>query len=754
MATPKWEPGKLYAPGALVVPRTALPNVPVSLQNPGFETGDATGWDFDIDNPGETSPNVTNYGPYNGVYNVMFDCDGGTPRTTIIGLNQEQPTCQPNTLISGSIWLKFSKAGASGGQAIIAFYDNTNTLIGTYTLGTLYQKPGNTSERWYQSTVSAVAPALTASVRIGFKAFIENDADIRFDLLQWNYNSAAPLAGLQYKAVQAEIGTSADTEPTWPPTLGTTVVDNEVTWEAVLMSRVVWEARPILRSGATEPTWPTTIGDAVADNTISWITATRQVEEAPNSKVVAITASKVFAADKDIIRYSATVNPLDWTSTDNAGYLPSGLNQNGSNDTAVLNIYRSSLVGFSSSTFQNWQVDEDPANMELLDVMEGIGSTWQHAAQPVAKDLFYLAALGVRTVGISGGSVNLVNGDAGMPIDPLVREQIKLAQQNETEPRGMYYPSLGQYMLAFPSPQAVACSIPETYVGDIAFPSTRAIYLGPGTGTVTLEFITGPIPDKFEVFIGGEKVLDTGYRGAVSRQAQLDAALEARGLPPETIVEYAGDGVPMYGTFNKTTTDLYATVKVWAPLPGTGWNFSLSCPDGETPVFPDPTTETFVYSMSSLGEVGAWSVYNYPWPIEAHAMLGNDLYVRSGDAVFRIDPSRLHDQDVNGDDVEVIGEIQSHYLDMGSPAVTKMMIGVDLVGNGQARIAIGFNQNLPTAFTSDAAVPADTVPGSIIPIPLAAPSFAMRIRYSSLDNPDGWEWLASSFYINDFRPAV
>ena len=162
----------------------------------------------------------------------------------------------------------------------------------------------------------------------------------------------------------------------------------------------------------------------------------------------------------------------------------------------------------------------------------------------------------------------------------------------------------------------------------------------------------------------------------------------------------------------------------------------------------------FAYSMTELGQVGAWSVYEYPWIVEAHAMLGNDLYMRSGDSVYRIDPNRLHDQDAEGEDVEVIGEIQSHYLDMGSPAVTKMLVGVDLVGNGLARIALGFNQTNLAAFTTDAPVPADTVPGSIIPIPLAAPSFAMRIRYSSLDNPDGWEWLASSFYVNDFRPAM
>ena len=142
------------------------------------------------------------------------------------------------------------------------------------------------------------------------------------------------------------------------------------------------------------------------------------------------------------------------------------------------------------------------------------------------------------------------------------------------------------------------------------------------------------------------------------------------------------------------------------------------------------TTTTFVYSMTQLGQVGAWSWYEYPWNIEANAMLGNDLYLRSGDAVYVVDEDRLNDQDADGDDVPVIAEIQSHYQDMGAPGVTKMLIGVDLVGDGVASISIGYNQSDVSAFTPDVTVPADTVPGSIIPIPVASPSFAMRLRLS------------------------
>ena len=161
----------------------------------------------------------------------------------------------------------------------------------------------------------------------------------------------------------------------------------------------------------------------------------------------------------------------------------------------------------------------------------------------------------------------------------------------------------------------------------------------------------------------------------------------------------------------------------------------------------------YVHSMTQLGGVGAWSWYEFPWSVRDNAMLGNDLYLRSGDAVYIVDPTRLEDQDENGDDVPVIAEIQSHYLDMGSPGVTKMLIGVDLAGDGIARLSIGFNQSDLGQFTDEAIVTSDSVPGSIIPIPVSSPSFSLRLRYLSTDNPTGWEWLGSNFYVNDFRPT-
>ena len=243
-------------------------------------------------------------------------------------------------------------------------------------------------------------------------------------------------------------GTSGATEPVWPTGVGATVVDNEITWEAVTVDSVTWEASSVLTSGAVEPTWPTEPGSFVSDNNIAWELTPMRIEDefCPHTKVVAIAASKVFAGDTDIVRFCATLNARDWTAEDDAGFLPTGLQQKSQVGVDAMGVYRGNLAVWSASTFQVWQVDPDPASMALLDAMEGIGSMHQQAVQPVSDDLFFLAALGVRTVAIAEGTNNLATGDVGVPIDPLVQAE---ANEVDVEPVASYYPGAGQFWLAF-----------------------------------------------------------------------------------------------------------------------------------------------------------------------------------------------------------------------------------------------------------------------------------------------------------------
>lgn len=134
------------------------------------------------------------------------------------------------------------------------------------------------------------------------------------------------------------------------------------------------------------------------------------------------------------------------------------------------------------------------------------------------------------------------------------------------------------YSLEFNCPSPVIPTIPcgasGSYTGGEAYPTIQNITLGSATGTVYLDFNAYTVPDKFIVEFDGVEVINTGYRGSTSEQNTLNNALTALGEPTETI---AGPGAGIV-SFNKTTATTTATVKVYAPIPGTGWTFTLSCP--------------------------------------------------------------------------------------------------------------------------------------------------------------------------------
>jgi hypothetical protein len=119
----------------------------------------------------------------------------------------------------------------------------------------------------------------------------------------------------------------------------------------------------------------------------------------------------------------------------------------------------------------------------------------------------------------------------------------------------------------------IPCGTSASYSGGESFPTELEIVLGTALGTCVFSGNAISIPDKFQIWFEGDLVYDSGYRGDTSYQAALDADLDSRGLGPESIVA----GMPT-GNFYKGTATTKATVKVWAPLVGTAWSFSLGCP--------------------------------------------------------------------------------------------------------------------------------------------------------------------------------
>lgn len=445
MATPVWKPGTLYNPGAIVQRASAAPVVSGAILNPSFEDGDTdwtkgTGWTIQLGTTVDGAPTE-----FDGAWVAQFNAtttDSYLEGDGLIPVN-------PGRRINAQCMIRQgdSNGGVAGARVLLNWYDITETLI-SRSLGTLIDAEPKT--KYVVSTVTGTAPANAAFVKIGAVAFRNNGSHpLWVDTFSWNYTYQDVNANLVFRAVQPDAGFSGAVEPVWPNVNGQQVVDNDVIWEAITSSRVVWEASPILVSGYDEPIWSLDMGGAVADNTIIWTAIPRRItdEKHPNTRLTILGASKVFKGDDDIIPFSATVNPLDWTTEEDAGYLPFGLQAFGANPVAAFGLYRTNLVAFNSEGFQMWQIDEDPANMAILDGTP-VGCIWPKTVFPVQNDLVFLSNVGVRNISIAGASTNLQAGTFGEAIDPLVLAAIRDLEDGE-EPLGLFVPAYGQYWLFF-----------------------------------------------------------------------------------------------------------------------------------------------------------------------------------------------------------------------------------------------------------------------------------------------------------------
>lgn len=309
----------------------------------------------------------------------------------------------------------------------------------------------------------------------------------------------APVApnGFVYRATIA--GTTGTAEPAWPLIAGNTVVDGAVTWIAVTATAITWQAVPIYKSGATEPAWPTTVGGTVVDNSITWRCVAPNIADTkcPNTKQVIIAASKVFAIRNDVVRYSATNNPADWSTAGDAGFLPTGLQAQVDPKGQALGLYRGNLVVLSAGEFQAWQVDPDPSRMALLDNIPSIGTIYYRAMASAAGELYFVTQQGVRSVSIAAGSTNLQAGDIGTPVDTLIQAKLPGA-----DPLALFYPGAGQYWLVFGNEVYVytqsriggigAWSIYE-FPDDIEYTTQRdgKLYVRSGDGIYLIDETTG-----------------------------------------------------------------------------------------------------------------------------------------------------------------------------------------------------------------------------------------------------------------------
>jgi len=140
---------------------------------------------------------------------------------------------------------------------------------------------------------------------------------------------------------------------------------------------------------------------------------------------------------------------------------------------------------------------------------------------------------------------------------------------------------------------------------------------------------------------------------------------------------------------------------------------------------------------------GSWSRYIFPFTIEHFAHLENTLYLRHGDIV-----SYVIEGSTDDDGVGFSGVIQWPWLDFGQPGVNKLLEGFDIVAYGTSAIEIGYDQTNTNSWTASFAIPEDTYPGQVIPLPILSPSMSVRLTF---DPDQAWQWNAMSLYLQDMR---
>lgn len=156
-------------------------------------------------------------------------------------------------------------------------------------------------------------------------------------------------------------------------------------------------------------------------------------------------------------------------------------------------------------------------------------------------------------------------------------------------------------------------------------------------------------------------------------------------------------------------------------------------------------TKAYVYSYARSKKLSAWSTYEFPVSISDAAVLAGDLYLRSGDIVYRVDNTVYAD-----DGVIPEVSIDMYYQDQKGSGILKQFMGFDAITRGSPSIGFKFNADDETLMTDALPVTGDMRRGDLYPMEICATSVAPYIRHQT---NEAFELFMIQMYYESLGPV-
>jgi len=131
------------------------------------------------------------------------------------------------------------------------------------------------------------------------------------------------------------------------------------------------------------------------------------------------------------------------------------------------------------------------------------------------------------------------------------------------------------------------------------------------------------------------------------------------------------------------------------------------------------------YSFSRTSKISAWSRFTLPFTIDDATVLNQELYVRTGEDVYKVSESVFKD----GVSSIPLVDILMFFQDGKRPGVLKQFMGMDLIGVGQWTVSHLFAADNQTLESQAYEYPAVTEPGDMHPVELLSTRIAPRLRH-------------------------